>query len=261
MVLRTIPIIVSSDPANGAQLLSADGSSFEINLDDPIMVPESAKECTVVCQESTVWWVVPNITTGINDAFSIDDGGGPYAIVVPTGLYDVTSLQNATESAVIAAGGPAGMFTFIADSATQRIIIRVNLAGVTIDFTGLTTFRVILGFDSQVLGPTVGASTDFPGDNQAAFNTINGFLIHSDIVSRGIRTNGRFDQIIAQVNIDVAPGSQIVSRPFLAPEAPANTLIGALRKRIRFWLTDTQNNLVNTQGEFWTTRMIIQYIE
>lgn len=260
MVKHEIPIIIDSDVNAGAINKSADGSSFEIQLEDPIQIPISATSVTVQVQEALVWWVIPNIITGVNDAFSIDDGvGGPFGIVVPQGLYDLSSLQQSVESAIIAATGPPGMFTFIADNATQKVVIRINQIGVSIDFTGATTFRDILGFNSQVLGPTAVSTTDFPGDNVAAFNQIDFFLIHSDLVSRGIRVNNQYDQTIAQVLIDVPPGSQIVSTPFNPPKSPAWELIGATRNRIRFWLSDQTGAAVNTNSENWSARLIIEY--
>ncbi len=261
MAKHEIPIIVDSAVEAGALNKSADGSQFEIQLEDPIQIPVSATSVTVQVQEATIWWTIPNIITGVNDAFSIDDGGGPYNIVVDQGLYDLSALQQSTESAVIAAGGPAGMFTFLADNATQKVVIRVNLIGVTIDFTGATTFRDILGFNSQVLGPTVVATTDFTADNIAAFNVIDFFLIHSDLVSRGIRVNNVYDQVIAQVFITAATnvGSQIISTPFNPPKSPAWELIGSTRNRIRFWLTDQNGVAVNTNTEDWSARIIIEY--
>lgn len=259
MATHEIPLLVDSSPAAGALNVSADGSQFEINLEDPIAIPSSAMTCTVEVQEATVWWVTPNITTGVNDAFSIDDGGGPYNITVPQGLYDLITLQASVDSAVVAAGGPSGLFQFIADSATQKVVIRLIGIGVSVDFTIANSFRDILGFNSQVLGPTVVAQTDFLGDNQAAFNQINYFLIHSDLVNRGIRQNNTYDQTIAQVLIDVPPGSQIISRPFNPPKSPAWDLIAAKKKRIRFWLTDDQNRPVETVGESWSARVIIAF--
>lgn len=259
MVKHEIPIIVDSSIAAGALNKSADGSSFEINLEDAIQLPKTATSATVQVQEATVWWVIPNITTGVNDAFSIDDGGGPYAGVVPQGLYDLSTLQQSVDSQVVAAGGPSGLFQLIADSATQKVVIRLIGIGVSWDLTGATTFRDLMGFNSQVLGPTVVAQTDFLADNEAAFNQIDYFLIHSDLVNRGIRTNNTYAQTIAQVLIDVSPGSQIVSTPFNPPKSPAWDLIGAKRRRIRFSLTDNNGNLVNTNNENWSARVIIEY--
>lgn len=260
MVRHEIPLIVDSDEKNGAINKSADGSEFEIILEDPIRIPADAESVSVSVSEALIWWTIPNLITGENDAFSIDDGvGGPFDVVIPQGLYDLSALQQSTESAVVAATGPAGMFTFIADTATQKVIIRINQIGVSIDFTGSTTFRDILGFNSQVLGPTLLAQEDFPADNVAAFNQIDYFLIHSDIVTRGIRVNNVYDSVIAQILINTGPGSQIVSTPFNPPKSPAPELIGASRNRLRIWLTDQNGIAVNTNTENYSARIIIEF--
>ena len=263
MVKYDIPIIVDSDTASGALNKSSDGSSFEINLSEEIAIPKNSKTCTVSVQESTVWWVIPNILdsgTSQNNLFSIDDGVNPaYNVAVPQGLYDLNTLQVSLDSAVVAAGGASGLFTLIGDSATQKVIIRINGVGISIDFTIANSFRDILGFNSQVLGPTLVVQTDFLANNQAQFNTLDYFLIHSDIVSQGMRTNNTFSQTIAQVLIDQAPGSQIVSKPFNPPKVPASEMIGAKRKLIRFWLTDQSDIRVNTNGENWSARINIEY--
>lgn len=263
MATFEIPIIVDSSAAAGAINKTADGSTFEIELDDPITIPADAVNVHVQVQESTIWWVIPNIETNINDTFSLDDGlgGGPYVVTIAQGLYDLSGLQQAVESALVTAGAAGGQFTFLADNATQKVIIRLNATGVTVDFTVPNTFFVILGFlVTDVLGPTVVAQTDFTATNVAAFNTIDYFLIHSDIVPQGIRTNNSYNQTIAQVLIDTTPGSQIVSRPFNPPKSEAQNLIGALRRRLKFWLT-TQDGvtLVDTNSESWSARVVISY--
>lgn len=263
MTTFEIPLIVDSDTAAGAINKTADGSTFEIELNDPITIPADATNVTVQVQEATIWWVIPNIITGDNDTFSLDDGlgGGPYVITVPQGLYNLNGLQQSVESALVTAGSAPSQFTFIADNATQKVIIRLNAIGVTVDFTVGTTFATILGFlVTDVLGPTVVAQTDFTASNVAAFNVIDFFLIHSDIVPQGIRINSSYNQTIAQVLIDTTPGKQIVSRPFNPPKSEAQNLIGALRRRLKFWLTTQDGTtLVNTNSENWSARVIISY--
>lgn len=263
MTTFEIPMIVDSDIAAGAINKTADGSTFEIELDDPITIPRDATNVTVQVQEATVWWVIPNIILDENDTFSLDDGlgGGPYVVQIPQGLYDVSGLQQSIESALVTAGSAPGQFTLIADNATQKIIMRLNATGVTVDFTVADTFHVILGFlATDVLGPTIVAQTDFTATNVAAFNTIDFFLIHSDIVPQGIRINSSYNQTIAQVLIDTPPGTQIVSRPFNPPKSEAQNLIGALRRRLKFWLTSQDGiTLVNTNNENWSARVIITY--
>ena len=80
------------------------------------------------------------------------------------------------------------------------------------------------------------------------------------LINKGLRNNNRYTQIVSQVLIDVPPGSQILSRPFNIPRIPANELIGDKRNLINVWLTDNNNNRVNTAGENYSVRLIINYI-
>ena len=62
-----ISMIVSSDPSQGATNTSPDGSYFEIQLQDGLMLPKDALNINIAVEESTIWWSVPNIITGVND--------------------------------------------------------------------------------------------------------------------------------------------------------------------------------------------------
>ena len=59
--------------------------------------------------------------------------------------------------------------------------------------------------------------------------------------------------------IDVAPGSQIVYKPFNPARINADDLIGASRTNIKVWLTDDLNNRVNTNTESYSLRVVIRY--
>ena len=96
-------------------------------------------------------------------------------------------------------------------------------------------------------------------DNTAGFNTINYFLIGSDLVRRGIQINNKFAGVIAQVLIDVSPGSQIVSTPFNPSKIQCDELIGSKRTNLRFRLTDDKLRPVNTNGEYYSARIVIRY--
>ncbi len=261
MSLHEIPLIVSSDEFTGAQNKSADGSSFDILLEDPISIPEHAQSVTVEVQESSIWWVIPNVITGQNDLFRLDDGTNPaLTLVIPQGLYDLSGLQAASENAAVNAGLIAGTFTFLSDDATQKVIIRFNVTGASIDFTIANTIRNLMGFNSVLVGPAGFVGESFTAQNTAAFNQIDFFLIHTDLVDRGIRFNNTYSQVASQVLIEVPPGSQNINEPRWPTKVPAWGLIGAVRNNIKFWLTDQSNNPVNTSGENWTARVIIKYI-
>lgn len=264
-----LSIIATNDTSLGASSVSSDGSSFTVSLDTPIQISADAYDLHLTAPSSTVWWVIANIETGVNDLMKvISDGSGAtpaavatYNIVIPEGLYDLTGLNNSIQTQLLNAGAEAsGILELSPDEATQKVeIIMTNFTGISVDFTIAQTFRDILGFNSQIVGPNVTVNFTFLADNTANFNTIEYFLIHSDLVLQGMRLNGDYSQIIAQVLIDRSPGSQIISTPFNPPKLSADNLINSNRKTIRFYITDNQNNSLNMRGEFWSVRVEINW--
>lgn len=266
----TIPFLFSSDPDAGALNRSSGGDKFEVNLQEPINIPPMARNVTVSMETATVWWVVPNIITGTNDLMSvIDTGAGSgtahtYSITIPQGLYDLSGLNEAIVREIgndpLGAGFLATpLISLSADTSTNKVELNINYVGVSVDFTIAQSFRDIVGFNSAVVGPPAAAPTVYLADNTAAFNTVNSFLIHSDIVSRGMRFNGNYSQILDQVLIDKPPGSLLVQEKFRPPVIVEPTLRGQPRNIIRFWLTDESNQAVNTNGEYYTCQIVIKY--
>lgn len=257
--------IVSSDPVNGAQQINSDGSSFDVYLPTPLIVPEKATNITVTIDSGDVWWSVPNILSGINDKFyiSYDDGTGAvdYTLTVEQGLYDLTGLNSAIQRELENLGAPASpsLVSLTADNNTQKVILTRNYTQIVIDFTPADTFRDILGFDSQILASNPTTPVNNSADNVANFNTVNYFLVHSDLVSKGLQFNGRYNQILGKINIDVAPGSQIVYTPQVPTRVDASNLRGVSRNSIRFWISDDQNRSINTNGEYWSMIITLRY--
>ena len=269
MVSRKIPLLVTSDPLQGARNISADGSRFEIELEEPIVIPAEAVNVEIDVEQATVWWVVPNVITGQNDKFyisaprAVDDVITAFVVTIPQGLYDVAGLNQAVLRELETAGAkidPSPVVELGSDNATQKVVIALDYTGSSIDFTPGDTFRGLIGFDSQVLGPTVSEPVTFLADEVAQFNQVNYFLLHSDLTGQGIRFNNAYNKTIAQILIDVPPGSQIT----YAPENPATiavpNLTGVSTSTIKFWLTDDRNNAINTNGEVFTARLSIRYL-
>jgi hypothetical protein len=268
MVIQEDNILASSDPSAGAINVSSNGDRFEIQLQDALQIPPEAINVQIVIEEATVWWTVPNIIAGENDkmyitCLNVADALTAYVITIPQGLYDLAGLNQAIIRELSNAGAkidPSPAVLLSADDATQKVEITLNYLGSQIDFTPLDTPRDILGFDSQVIGATVIAPYTQVADNVAGFNTVNYFLIHSDLTNKGIRFNNRYNQTVAQVLITASPGSQIVSTPFNPARINAQELAGAKRTNIRFWITDDKDRPINTNGEFFTCRVVIKYL-
>ena len=270
---KELSYIFSSDPANGAKNVSADGSSFSVQLNEPIMIPAEAISATLEVQSANIWWVVPNISEALgNNKLYLHSEYVPtdrvlpgeypdYTFTIPDGLYDLDTLSEAISRQYASMGLPANLITLTADDSTQKVVLTLNYIDPTwLDFTQANTFREILGFDAR-LAPTSPQITGYHelGDNIARFNTISSFLINSDIISNGIPVNSTSAGTIADVLIDVLPGSLINYTPVVTVKSNANELIGKAKNFFSFRLTDQTRNIVNTNGEYYNFTVIIKY--
>ncbi len=261
-----IPLIVSSDPANGALNRSADGSTFTVNLNDSIVIPKEAKWCYITVEEANVWWTITNIKTGINDKLYFTYGGTGYNITIPKGLYGLGDLQTAVRrvSKELIPTISDDWISFIGDGATQKVVVVLKDVGTQLDFTAARTdtFRDLLGVNQRTV-PAAGVST-VVNDNEyldrvAGFSDVTSLLIHSDLVSEGIPVNNDYSNVIANVQIDVLPGSLINSRPYNPIWVDAGNLIGQKRNSFRVYLSDQKNNIVDTNGESYQATLTIRY--
>jgi hypothetical protein len=187
-----------------------------------------------------------------------------FVLTIPQGLYDPNHLNTAILQQLENQGAktdPHPLISFSPDSPTQKVQMTVNYPNVSIDFTQPDTCRLILGFNNAIYGPYPTAPISFLAENIAKFNQVSYFLIHSDLTNKGIRFNNSYNQTVSQVLIDVAPGSQIVAKPFNPARIPVNELVGAKRSTIRMWLTDDVDRRVNCHGEHWSCRLVIRYLK
>lgn len=241
LLSRCLSLILNSDPAAGAENVSADGSSFQVALHDPIVIPKDAVECKIGVIAANVWNTSPNIAASYgNNQFEFTTTSAPagtYPLTIPDGLYSVEGLNAYLSSQFLNLGLPANLITISGDAATQRSIITFLTSGDSIDFTIVNSVREVLGFNSAVI-TAPSANYSFFSDNVAAFNRINSFLLASNIVAQGIPINNQSRGIIGSVPISVAPGSQIVYSPQNVVWFNAKELIGAGKINLAFQLLD-----------------------
>lgn len=274
---KEINLIVSSDPDNGAVNITSDRSAFTVKFEGAgFQVDKDAYNITLAVEESTIWWNIPNIIDNVNNKIYIfgDDDTLPvpvpqlYTITIPQGLYDLDGLNLTITNELEAQGARTldasnnalPLITFTEDLSTSKSRLRFNYPNVYVDFSQPNTFREILGFNSAVYGPFVGAPLSILADKTAAFNQINYFLIHSDLVKDGIRFNNQYNQTISQVLIDVPAGSQIVSKPFNPAKCDASNLENNSLSSVRFWITDDKQRPVNvSEFDYWSARIVVRY--
>lgn len=258
---RSFPVLLSSDPKAGSVNLSADGSSFTVVLYEPIFFPINVKYVTCEVQGATIWNTSPNISSALNnDTFTYNDGTGDITLTIPKGLYDLAGFQNAIYTLInnVPAALPANqLFIFSGNAATQKVVIQFPSGTGSINW-GLSTVRSILGF--EITSPTTApAGQTITAPNVAGFNQTTSFLLHCDIVRNGIPVNTIYDSICANVFIDVLPGSLINYQPQAPVQIDCSHLIGARISTLNCRLTNQDNVISDTNGEYYTFMLIFRY--
>lgn len=243
------------------------GSRFNFQLNPPFTLPLGTKRATLSIPASTIWWTIPNVSMGKNNVFyirgpDVNNTVKDYQVVIKQGLYSLSQLETTIlasledqKSQIL----PQPLFNFFPDSATGKVVIRLNYTTVVVTFFDNSPFN-LLGFDNLPPNNIItGAIINNLAPNVANFNPVDSFLIHSSLVREGLPVNDIRSSVVSQVHIDVPPGSQIVTNSFRPPIIDASNLIGEKTTQIEMWLTDSKNNPVDTNGEHWSARIAIEY--
>jgi len=262
MLRQEFSWLFSSSPLLGAQNVSSDGSTFTAQLQEPFSLPKNAFNVTVECSQATIWWNTFNVTE-LTNQFQFErvlNPGLPLVTYIPPGLYTFDQLDQQLTGQLLALG--ITNYRLIADQPTQRVLEQFTPSANEIISVNWNerSFRKLLGFDNKTTVFANVTPETFRGENVARFNSTDYYLIHSSLVPRGIRLNGVFNQLLAQVPINAPPGSELLYQPQNPVATPANELIGNVLSQITFILTDSSNVPVNTQGESWTVTAVIRWI-
>jgi len=259
---KQVPLFVSADPELGSINLTAGNDRFSVQFKNTLTFPPECQNMTIECNQATVWWTVVNIETGINDLFQLEvSGDAVYVVTLEAGLYDVSALNNAVNNDLVNQGLAAGLVSIIADNATQKILLSFSTAGLQVEWIAQSFFQLV-GFNSLQLVPaggfTVGAFSEL-APNIADFSDISSFLLHTSLVHNGIPLGDTASQALAQILINVRPGSQINFNPFNPIKLNVDHLRGQTINEISVWLTDQLNRTLDFNGQFFTALLVIKY--
>jgi hypothetical protein len=260
-----IPLLVSSDPINGAYSVSSGGDYFETDLKRPISIPKKATNCVIEVVNAQIPWTVINISSS-NNKFRLNystDGKTitNYDITLPDGLYDI-SLLNSTVSRLLTnlSSTLQNIVTISGNYATNHSTFNLSDQYYQIEWVA-SSFYTLMGCTLNQTIPNAAFTTgNYYEDSPAVatFGDVSGFLVHSDIIKVGINY-ASYSNILADVLINVRPGSLINYLPYNPLKLDASELIGADLKHLRFWITDQKNRSVNLNGEYWSTLLNIKY--
>lgn len=259
---KTIPLFVSSDPDLGAINLTPGNDRFSVQFKRTVIIPSEAQNLTLECNQAQIWWTVLNIELGVNDQFEIEEQGvGVHIITLEPGLYDPSGLNAAINSLLINEGLASGSVTITGDNNTQKILISFSIAGLQITWSA-QTFYELSGFTLAQLVPSGGFTTAAYTElapNIANFSDVSSFLVHTSLLQSGIPVGNTESQTLANVQINVPPGSLINFAPFNPVKLDVNHLRGQNINEATFFVTDQLNRSINFNGEYFTLLVVLRY--
>lgn len=257
------------------------GSSSELTLNPPFQIPPTATSVSLKLRSTYIWNTFVNVNTETGNRLTILDNQTNivWTFIFPDGQYNVDSIfgyfsRESKQRGAPWVGTPGNVMLLRIDSddSVQKIVFTNNTQGrtFTIDWTqdydsGQTpTIWRLLGFDQTSVTVLPGAENEIYGSyaygsTQALFNTVNGVLIKCSLVTRGIRLNGQYQGVLAQVPITEGPGALMVYEPQQQPMNEPSLSGGSTIRSVTVKICNEIGEPIFTPGNPWLVTIDISY--
>ena len=275
----------SNDPGN--QNVSADGSSFEVYLNQGLHIPYKAQNVQLTCERATFWWTTPNITTGDNDTITVVDrrrrgadgvvlspvveepndlnsdtssNHKTYTITLQPGLYNVDTLDSYINTRIKSESGEnERLFRIQGNTSTSFVELTTVAPFITINLEE-GRLHTLLGFE-PIQYRAVTSGTLFSGTTRASFSPTDYVLMQCSLADAGLRIGNIQDNIIAKVLIDKKVGSQVAYVPERPPVMSCDMLVNQTTRVIRFAIKKDDLSPYDTAGNYWSVDVRIAWYE
>ena len=265
---ETLIVVNSADGSNR----SADGSSFDVVFDTPI---RTGGDPHLKVLSSTIWYTFPNVKVGQNDTLIVKHGAGlvnTAALTIPQGLYGISELNDAIQHQIEATGlasasnlgskaaiSVGGNFATGQASVTVAIQPAPSSQHVEIDWMH-STLSPLLGFTSNTsLNASTGVLTQTTfSDDIANLAPVSSLQIRCSAARGSVVSGKTGSDVIASVQIDASVGHQIMYSPSVTPRIAAPAFADGIQ-RMRMRLTDQDGDDINTQGEYWSATLLLEW--
>ena len=167
-----------------------------------------------------------------------------YDIKIPTGCYDIDSINNVIQRKLIEVGGEKKVNKYLLISAnknTLSCVLEIKELKTIVDFNVDNSLKSVLGFE----GKRYDAPGRYESENIVNILNVNSILVHCDIIE-GSRVNGRTAPVIYNFFPDVSPGEKIVSEPRHLIYFP---LTMNFIHSMTSWITDQNRREIDLRGE------------
>ena len=240
-------------------ILSSNTTDFTIKIDDPITLLNN-KNYEAALTMLTTYNSYPNVMSENNTLkYSSDKGLTWKTISVPTGAYELLEINNEIQRQMIENNDyNEESHTFYINininKPTSKSILEINNKDYIIDFTMENSIASTLGFDNTKYSYGI-----YESPNVTDIEKVNAILVHCDLVT-GSTINGKNSQVLYSFSPTVNPGYKIIEIP--KPQLYYHPVVKQPKiDKVRIWLTDQNNKLIDLRGEKVTVCIMIKEVD
>ena len=226
-------------------IVTGKGLRLRTNFNPPIEFEPTSTGYEIALLRVETYFSFPNINSSNNRLrISIDRGKKWNEIEIPTGCYDIDSINDAVQSFMVEIYGERERekrVIFYPNKNTLKCVLEIRDTFTMVDFKIENSLRTVLGFNAK----RYKKKGKFESENIVNILNVNSILVHCDIVAAS-RLNGIEAPVIYSFFPDVSPGQKIISQPKHLIYLP---LTMSFISSMTSWMTDQNQTPLNLQGE------------
>ena len=224
-------------------VMTGKGSKLRTVFNPPLEYNMSSVGYEMCLIRLETYFSFPNIAES-NNAVKISINDKRYDIKIPTGCYDIGSINTVLQKQLSTLTGEKKKeqhVTLSANKNTLSCVLEIKDEKTVVDFAIDNSLRTVLGFDAKKYSK-VGI---YESENIVNILSVNSILVHCDIIE-GSRVNGKLAPVIYNFFPDVSPGEKIVAEPQHLIYIP---LTMDIISSMTSWVTDQTGADIDLRGE------------
>lgn len=221
--------------------ISADKRNIRTQFEPPLVFSTEACNYEMALTRLETYYSFPNINTTNNQLkISFDDKKTWKVITIPTGCYEIESINTTLQQLIKENGGEADTVKLSPNRNTLKCMLKIKKKSCFIDFKIVNCIRTVLGFDAKIYGIGLHQS-----QHLVDIMSVNSILVNCDIIGAS-RVNGVEAPIIYSFFPNVSPGEKIIVEPRNLIYVPVTL---SIISHMTCWLTDQNKRHIDLQGE------------
>ena len=175
-------------------IMTGKGSKLRTVFNPPLEYNLSSVGYEMSLLRLETYFSFPNITENKNNAVNITINDKLYEIRIPTGCYDIESINTVLQKQLFSKGGQTKAEQYVilsANNNTLKCVLEIKDKKTVVDFGIDHSLRTVLGFEAKKYS-NIGS---YESENIVNILNVNSILIHCDIIERS-RVDGKIAPVI-----------------------------------------------------------------